>query len=100
MSRVQLEDLDTGEGYDNYEAWLASRPASVQALASEFPIGTRFRDADETVWLIGYTETNELILSGVNPYLDWNAAVADRFYCEVDDVRAAFSQGCSHVRSH
>lgn len=95
-----VRDIDSGEDYDSMEEWLAARPACVQALAAEFPIGMQFTDADETVWLIGYTESNELIFSGVNPYLDWNGAVDERFYCEADIVRAAFAKDCSHVHTH
>lgn len=94
-------EIDYGEGYETVEAWLADRPACVRALFVEFPIGSEFYDCTGTrAWLIGYTERDELILSRVSPYLDWQAAVNARFLCEAKKVRAANKKDCANVRTH
>ena len=49
------------------DAWIASRPIAVQALIEEFPPGMRF-DLDGVIhWLMGYTESDMLILTPTDP---------------------------------
>jgi hypothetical protein len=65
---------------NDWEEWLLSRPPSVQKIAREFPAGLRFLDPGlGSLWLIGYTEDDELILTRTNPFLDFGrASQADR----------------------
>ena len=58
--------------------WLAERPESVQRLADKFPPGSTVNVNDEEVHIVGYTEGNELIVSKIDPYLDYNASMASR----------------------
>jgi hypothetical protein len=102
MSIIE-ESIETGEGYDNFEAWLASRPACVQALAKEFTIGTHVHEPGNSIaWLIGYTESDELIFSRVNPYQNWKGAVDARFYVDAQDLRdfIAAAKDCTDARIH
>lgn len=73
------------------EAWLTSRPESVRQLAAEFPCGLQLRWEDETWYLVGYNESDQLIFSAVHP-LEW--------HCEhlPDEHRRVIC--ASHVREH
>ena len=94
------EAIDYGEEYDSAESWAASRPACVQALIREFPVGSTFTSREGVVWCIGYTESNELIVTVVNPYLDWESALKARVYLPVPFVRACIigesANACAH----
>lgn len=75
---------------DGLKAWIASRPECVRKLALEFPIGTTVDVGNETLYLIGWTESDMLILSPLTFF--------DNDY---DEVLAAKRYLCaSHVRSH
>jgi hypothetical protein len=73
----------------NWEDWLATRPPSVRALAREFPVGTILDIAGERTFVIGYTESDMLILSPTDPTVDYHTAIADRLYVCARHVRAA-----------
>lgn len=52
----------------DYEAWLKTRPAKVQALAEEFPIGHAIEiDDDDILYVVGWTEDDVLVVSEVSP---------------------------------
>lgn len=68
-----------------YEEWLASRPACVQELAKRFPLGSTFMVKGEKHYLMGYTENEDpeeqcLILSPINPSIDYEASKAASIY--------------------
>lgn len=71
---MNLDDLpDKG-------AWVKSRPECVQKLFHEFPIGTTVKTEKGILYLIGYTESDELIMSDVNPFgpdADYDEAFSD-----------------------
>lgn len=71
-----------------WEAWLATRPPCVQALARRFPAGEQVVIGDHgRSWIIGYTESDELILSAVDPFQNFDAAREARFYVHASCVR-------------
>lgn len=81
---------------DSDDGWIASRPQCVQALVAEFPRGTSFREPDGTIlWVIGYTETDEVILTRANPYHDYDRALAGCFLVPVSDLRRSI-RAASH----
>jgi len=61
--------------------WLKTRPECVQKLAEEFPLGSKFTGPNgEPLHLLGYTETDELILSNIDPTVDYEGANANKLY--------------------
>lgn len=58
--------------------WLASRPESVQRLAAEFPMDSVFTVKGVKMWIIGYTESDSLLITPINPDLDYEGAMAAR----------------------
>lgn len=66
--------------YDSYQAWLASRPEVVQRLAHQFPPGTRVHLDGDLHWVVGWDEGGLLILSPINPSVDYDAALAAKVY--------------------
>ncbi len=62
------------------DEWLASRPESVQKLIAEFPLGSVFNVKDTTLYLLGYTENDMLIVSEVNPSVDYEGANENKKY--------------------
>jgi hypothetical protein len=58
--------------------WLATRPASVQKLAAEFPPRTILIVKGITMHVMGWTEGDDLLVSPVDPYFDYDRAYATR----------------------
>lgn len=50
-----------------YEAWVASRPEAVQKAIAEFPFGTMFLAGRVPLYLIGFSDDGNLIVSCVDP---------------------------------
>jgi len=69
--------MNEQETYHTYEDWLASRPASVQALAKRFPIPGRIIIDGTAHYILGYSEPDGLILSPINPGIDYHGARAN-----------------------
>jgi hypothetical protein len=63
-----------------WNAWLATRPETVQKLAAEFPPNTCFTFENRMAYVIGYTEDDKLIFSFVDPCKDYNRASKERHY--------------------
>ncbi len=75
---------------DLFEKWLATRPESVQKLGREFPPGTYFRDEEGTnLYVVGYTEYDQVIASLVNPATDYDKAMLDenKLYAHAQCIR-------------
>ena len=72
-----------------FAEWLATRPACVQALAKEFPIGSTFALNGETMYLIGYTESDMLMVSPISPEDDYDAAMEQRRHVCAAHLRPA-----------
>ncbi len=68
-------------------AWLSTRPASVQRLAAEFPTGTLLRCRGRTLHVVGWTETDRLIVTEPDPAADWETAMAAKEYVCADHYR-------------
>lgn len=62
------------------DEWMASRPECVRALAKRHKLGDLYEVEGKTHWLIGYTENNMLILSPVDPGIDYDGSFAARIY--------------------
>lgn len=70
--------VDVPEGLSHqadWAAWLATLPASVQALAAEFPLGTTVVLEGVCHFLLGYTEGNMLLVSPIDPGENYEGAV-------------------------
>jgi hypothetical protein len=61
------------------EKWYNSRPPSIQALIRRFPPGTVRTIKGRTAYLIGF-KTTGLTFSYTNPRVDYDEAVATRFF--------------------
>ena len=70
-----------------WDAWLETRPASVQQLAREFPLHTQVRIDGQLYYLLGYTECDSLIVSKISPYLAYEQALATQEYICAAHVR-------------
>ncbi len=69
------------------QRWLATRPASVKQLAREFPPGTTFLINDVTMWVVGYTENDHLIVSHIDPHENYQEATKQRSMICADHLR-------------
>jgi hypothetical protein len=74
-----------------FEAWLETRPQSVQRLAREFPLGTCVRVPEGLLYLLGWTEFDQLIVSPINPSDDYDGANGDKRYINADDLRSGLN---------
>lgn len=70
-------------------AWLKTRPEKVQGLAAEFPPGWEFEYEGVTYYVVGYTESDRLIISPIRPTNDedYEASMAARTYVCADHLR-------------
>jgi hypothetical protein len=53
-----------------YKEWLASRVPLAQALAKEFPFQQKL-----SVWVVGWTNDGMVLLTAINPTLDYEGAI-------------------------
>jgi hypothetical protein len=73
---------------ERYRKWLASRPPVVQALAEEFPAGSVFkREGFPDYYLLGWTENDLLIVSKIDPAMDYDGARACQEYMHAHHYR-------------
>jgi len=70
------------------QAWLATRPPAIRALVEEFPPGTGIEINGVHHWVVAYDE-DVLHVSLVNPFNDYDKAVAERMPICVEHVRRA-----------
>jgi hypothetical protein len=75
-----------------WEEWIASRPECVQRLAREFPVGITLAIHGSRYYLLGYNESDMLLVSKINPREDYDGALAATEYIHADCVRKA----CGH----
>jgi hypothetical protein len=71
-----------------FRRWLATRPVCVRKLAAEFPLDTRLDVKGVTMWLVGYTEGDELLVSPINPNVDYEGSYAERTRLCASHVRS------------
>jgi hypothetical protein len=69
------------------EDWLKTRPEWVQKLASEFPLGTVIDVDGYDHYLIGYTEGDEVVISPISPFEDFDAAYKERMILCAEHLR-------------
>ncbi len=60
--------------------WLATRPECVQKLAAEFPMGDVFCLGGRILYLLGWNESDMLIVSAIDPAVDYDRANESREY--------------------
>jgi hypothetical protein len=65
---------------DMYKTWLSKRPLKIQAMAAEFPMATPLDVKGIKHWIIGYNEGDMLILSPIDPNLDYDDSVEQKIY--------------------
>lgn len=81
--------MDNEEHERELEAWIKSRPESVQKLAAEFPFGMILETPSGKLHLLGYTEDDCLILSKNDPFVDYGLAQATKVYLHAKHLRAS-----------
>lgn len=67
--------------------WLATKPKCVRELAAEFPPGTQLDIHGVTNWVIGWTENDALVVSELDPNVDFDAAHEQRGYVCAEHFR-------------
>ncbi len=70
--------------------WLDTRPPAIQVLAEQFPPGSLVLMYGNVFYIVGYTENNsgnDLIISTLNPFDDYEKAVETRQYVCADCVK-------------
>ena len=72
---------------NTWEAWLGTRPAAVQQLAQEFPLGSHWHVAGQVLYLLGYTEDDCLLVSPIDPAVDYQGALITKEYLHAAHVR-------------
>lgn len=73
---------------ETIEEWLKTRPECVQKLAAEFPHGSRFQTpSGEILYLVGYTEHDSLVVSHIDPFEDYPAALNNKKYIHAECAR-------------
>lgn len=72
-----------------FNKWLETRPQCVQQLAKEFTIGSHFNVEGKTLYLVGYTENDQLIVSIYNPAENYEEAISTREYICASHFRKA-----------
>ena len=70
------------------EDWLKTRPEAVQKLAAEFPLGMVIDVDGHVHYLMGYTEGDELIISPISPFDDYDAAYKERMILCAEHLRS------------
>lgn len=70
-------DLETQK---QWQEWIESRPPSVQQLAAKFPPESKFVIHGVRYYLLGYTEDEVLIVTKVNPALEYESAMESKEY--------------------
>ena len=66
--------------FDSLDDWLQTRPKCIQELASEFPMGTILKVKDKNIYLVGWTESDELIVSPIDPYESYDKSIDQQMY--------------------
>ena len=86
---VQITSTETGqtEVFDSLNEWIQTRPTCIQDLAGEFPMGTEFEMEGERMYLIGWTESDGLIVSPVNPHESYDESIAQKIYVCAEHFR-------------
>jgi hypothetical protein len=64
----------------SFQEWLATRPECVQKLAARHRLGARYNVDGVTHWLIGYTENDMIIVSPIDPSVDYDGANENRVH--------------------
>lgn len=64
----------------------------MQKLVAEFPIGTTFGMKGKLWYLLGYTESDELIVTTTNPADNWEEANDIKEYLHAQCVREAMTK--------
>lgn len=60
--------------------WLSTRPPRVRRLAQKFPPGTKVVLDDRSHHVLGYSEDGKVIVSAVDPTVDYAGARAAKEY--------------------
>jgi hypothetical protein len=63
-----------------FRHWLKSKPRSVRRLANDYPIQRQYMIDGERHWLYGYNESGMLLLSHINPNVDYDAGTKNIKY--------------------
>jgi hypothetical protein len=79
-----MDDIEKG-----FQEWLETRPESVRKLAAEFPLGSSIINGDDVFYLLGYTENDMLIISDINPGVDYEGALENTQYVCASHARDA-----------
>lgn len=78
MTKKRSPTQNQRDADGEWEQWLATRPPHVARVARQFPPGVVLEHAGETLYLLGYNETDTdavmLIFSTINPFEDYEAA--------------------------
>jgi hypothetical protein len=84
---ANLHDV-SDEWTPEFRAWVDSRPEGVRKLCYEFPLGSIIVLDGLDHHLLGYNESDMLILSPIDPYEDYDGANENAVYLCAEHIRA------------
>lgn len=61
-----------------WEKWVSTRPPAVQAVATKYPLGTRFEIHGKIMEVISYSEDGTISVTEYDPRINYRKAVANR----------------------
>lgn len=79
--------MHTKDWKKGYDAWVTSRPESIQKLIAEFPPNTRVFIGDKVNYILGFGEDDTLIITEIDPLEDYEKAFMERKLVNAEDFR-------------
>jgi hypothetical protein len=68
--------------------WLATRPRIVREILKRWPLDSVVTDGVQRFFVAGATEGGSLIITPINPNVDYEGAHAARRHCCIDCLKA------------
>lgn len=92
MEQRTKEEGGGAEQAKEWQEWIASRPECVQRLIQEFPPMTRVIVDGRMLFVFAYTESDEILVSPINPSVDYEGAVASKEVICAKHLRAEYER--------
>jgi hypothetical protein len=72
-----------------WHTWVKKKPSSLKTLGLEFPFGSTFIVGGRRLYLLGYASPDHLIVSEINPFVDYDKAHGERAWLSARHARAS-----------
>jgi hypothetical protein len=87
-----------GEIERRFKEWISDKPEEIKKSAGKFPVGSTFDIRGTLHHLIGFTESGDLIVSEIDPFEDYDGAIAGKKYVCADHFQEESCCGEDCVR--